>query len=130
MPTVSRPTSPHLTIYRKQITSVLSISHRLTGLWLFAGLGLVVVWLCILAYRPDLYSRWYGFLNSPVGLCALAAWTFSFYYHLSNGVRHLFWDMGKGFAIPQVESSGWAVIFFSAAMTAATWGIAHGLIGG
>ncbi len=118
----SRPLSPHLTIYRPQITSVLSITHRATGIWLFFGALLLVAWLCIVAYAPASYTGLYACMTSWLGQLFLLSWMFSFYYHLANGIRHLFWDIGMGFSIAQVNRSGWLVILFSLIMTAVTWG--------
>lgn len=122
MPSDSRPISPHLTIYRPQITSVLSITHRATGVWLFFGALFLSAWLCIVAYAPAAYAELHECLSSPLGKLFLVSWMVAFYYHLANGIRHLFWDIGKGFAIPQVNASGWAVLLFTLVMTAVTWG--------
>lgn len=119
---VQRPLSPHLTIYRKQISSVLSISHRISGLALYAGAMLVAAWLVIAAYMPEYYQTLYDLLASQPGRLCLLGWTLAFFYHLSNGIRHLFWDMGKGYSLPALHRSGWAVVFFAVTMTALTWG--------
>lgn len=116
-----RPTSPHLTIYRKQISSVLSIFHRMTGIALYAGALLVVLWLSISAYAPAFYSTFYGIISSPLGTLFLLGWTAAFYYHLCNGIRHLFWDIGKGFTLPVMHRSGYAVVYFTIFFTTATW---------
>src|SRR5271154_5369551 len=105
-----RPPSPHLSIYRPQISSVLSITHRLTGLALFAGTALLVLWLWSAAYAPAFYGTLHHALASVIGRVCLLGWLLAFYYHLSNGIRHLFWDAGMGFSLPQVDRSGWAVI--------------------
>jgi len=118
----NRPTSPHLSIYRPQISSVLSILHRMTGLALFAGTALMVTWLWSAAYAPSFYATFYSGLASSLGKLCLFGWTCAFYYHLGNGIRHLFWDIGKGFTLPVMNRSGWAVIVFMLLMTAATWG--------
>lgn len=117
-----RPTSPHLTIYRPQISSVLSIAHRLSGVWLFFGALLMVAWLYVVAYAPASYPAFYECLSSWIGELALLGWTAAFYYHLSNGIRHLFWDMGYGFSVPKLHLSGWLVILFTLLMTLITWG--------
>lgn len=119
-----RPLSPHLGIYRWQNSMVLSITHRATGVALFVGTALLVAWLCAAAYAPALYTTLHDLLTSPIGMLMLIGWTFSFYYHLANGIRHLFWDAGYGFALPAMNKSGWAVVLFTFAMTAATWGFA------
>ena len=125
MSNVQRPTSPHLTIYRKQITSVLSITHRLTGLALYAGTALIAMWLWSAAYAPAQFSALHGLLASPFGKFCLLGWTACFYYHLCNGIRHLFWDVGAGFDLKQVDRSGWTVVFLTVLMTAYTWHIAY-----
>lgn len=121
MSKVTRPTSPHLTIYRPQITSVTSIFHRFTGIGLMAGTALLVTWLFVAAYQPGEYIYLYEWMESPLGLILLFGWTLAFYYHLANGVRHLFWDMGKGFDIPSATRSGWFVLVFTVIMTGASW---------
>jgi len=129
-PVPLRPTSPHLTIYRPQISSVLSIMHRMTGLVLAVGISLLVVWLWSAAYNPAFFGTLHSWLASPLGLLLLFGWTLSFYYHFANGVRHLFWDIGKGFALHQMEKSGWAVLVFTFMMSAVTWGFVYGATGG
>jgi succinate dehydrogenase / fumarate reductase, cytochrome b subunit len=96
----NRPLSPHLSIYRPQISSVLSIMHRITGLALFVGTALITFWLWSAAYAPAFYSTFHAGLNSPFGQICLLGWTLAFYYHLGNGIRHLFWDMGKVLPFP------------------------------
>ena len=119
-----RPTSPHLGIYRPQISTVLSILHRITGIALFFGTAVIVAWLWTAAYAPASYTSLYDLLTSLPGRVLLLGWTLAFYYHLGNGIRHLFWDAGVGFSLPVMSRSGWAVLFFTCALTAFTWGIA------
>jgi succinate dehydrogenase / fumarate reductase, cytochrome b subunit len=119
-----RPLSPHIGIYRKQISSVMSILHRISGVALFLGTALMVVWLWTAAYAPNYYGTLHECMTSVLGQLCLLGWTAAFYYHLGNGIRHLFWDMGKGFAIPVMHKTGWAVLLFACAMTALTWGAA------
>ena len=117
----NRPLSPHLTIYRWQISSVLSILHRLTGFALTVG-TLVLAWfLWSAAYSQGCYDCLVKFLTHPLGIFFLAGWSFAFYYHLANGIRHLFWDIGLGFTLPVMNRSGITVVIFSLAATAATW---------
>lgn len=125
-----RPLSPHLTIYRPQITSVLSITHRATGVWLFFGAILLVGWLCVVAYAPGAYNTLHACATSFFGQLFLLSWLAAFFYHLSNGIRHLFWDIGLGFSLPQVNASGWAVVLFTLLLTAVTWGFAQAMTGG
>ena len=125
MATHERPTSPHLQIYRWQITSVLSILHRATGVALAVGTLVLVWWLIAAAAGPDAYgdARW--FLGSWLGYILLFCWSFALFYHLCNGIRHLGWDVGKGFDIPTAYRTGWLVVFTSLALTAAVWAVAY-----
>ncbi|MDE3015406.1 MAG: succinate dehydrogenase, cytochrome b556 subunit [Pseudomonadota bacterium] len=125
----NRPLSPHLSIYRPQISSVLSILHRLTGLALFAGTALVVAWLCSAAYAPAFYATLHDGMDSFIGRLCLLGWTLAFYCHFCNGIRHLFWDIGMGFTLPQMARSGWAVIVLTIVFTALTWGFVSALAG-
>ena len=116
-----RPLSPHLQVYKPQITSVLSILHRATGCFLSIGSLLLAYWLYNVAYGEQQYSAIHGFLSGIVGQLLLIAWSAALYYHLSNGIRHLFWDAGKGFSLPVVTKSGLAVLASAATLTAITW---------
>lgn len=119
--TAERPLSPHLQIYRPQLTSVLSISHRFTGVALAVGTLLLVWWLVALASGPEAFATAQGFVGSWLGRLMLLGWTFSLFYHLANGIRHLSWDIGLGFEIKQVNATGWVVVAVSTALTALTW---------
>jgi succinate dehydrogenase / fumarate reductase cytochrome b subunit len=116
MPRV-RPTSPHVWIYRWQIGNTLSILHRFTGAALAVGLIALSYWLMSVAGGPDAYAAASGFFRSPVGLLILLGWTFSFLFHLLNGVRHLFWDAGRGFERTARHASGWAAVLGALALT-------------
>ena len=105
-----RPISPHLQIYRKQITSVLSITHRVSGLILIVGAVLLAYWLIALATGPEAFADANAVLGSFLGRVALFGFTLAFFYHLANGVRHLFWDVGWGFDLATVYKSGYAAI--------------------
>ena len=119
-----RPISPHLGIYRPQISSVMSILHRITGVALFAGTALLVTWLWSAAYVPSFYATLYGLATTLPGRLCLMGWTAAFYYHLCNGIRHLFWDMGKGFELPTMHLTGWLTLLATLVFTALTWGVA------
>lgn len=123
-----RPLSPHLQIYRPQITSVLSISHRFSGAVLAAGLLLLVYWLAALASGEAAYAAALGVLGAWPVKVILFLGTLAFFYHLCNGIRHLWWDSGRGFEIPQIYASGWAVVIVSISLTVAAW--AFILLGG
>jgi succinate dehydrogenase / fumarate reductase, cytochrome b subunit len=116
-----RPLSPHLTIYRWPMTMVVSILHRVTGMALSLGLILLVGWAVAIADGAAAYDRFAGFLQSGLGRFLLAAFSFAFFFHLVNGVRHLFWDAGFGFEIPQANASGWAVIVSTVVLTLGYW---------
>lgn len=109
MGSVERPLSPHLGIYRWQVTNLLSIVHRLTGLYLSLGALVLVWWLVALASGPAAYARALDVLASGWFRLPIVGWVFCFFYHLANGVRHLFWDVGLGFEPRTFRISGWAV---------------------
>ena len=114
-----RPLSPHIQIYSPQIPSVLSITHRLTGVFLFVGALLLASWIIAATYGPKVFNQASLFLNSWFGSLILIGLTVSFFYHLGNGLRHLCWDLGKGFELKSLRFSGWVVIGFSIIMTLA-----------
>ena len=111
-----RPTSPHL-IYSWQIGNTLSILHRVTGAALALGLLALSYWLVSLAGGESSYAGAVRLLSSPLGLLALLGWTFAFMFHLLNGVRHLFWDAGRGFERAQRHASGWFAVVGAALLT-------------
>lgn len=117
-----RPLSPHLQVYRWQLTSVLSILHRATGVALSLGAILLVLWLLGAATSPDLYAGVQWFLGSWLGLLLLFGWTASLFYHLCNGIRHLWWNTGEGLELPVVYTSGWTVLAATAVLTIVAWG--------
>lgn len=116
-----RPLSPHLGIYRKLLTMVTSITHRITGVALTVGTLLFTAWLVILAFAPESYADFTSFITSPFGLFILVGFTWAFCYHLSNGIRHLIWDMGYGLRVDQINITGPLVIISSVVLTAIIW---------
>ena len=92
-----RPLSPHLLVYKPQLTSVLSISHRLSGAALAGGSLLAVWWIVALATGPEYFGFVQALMLSGPGQLVLMAFSAAVFYHLSNGIRHLFWDFGKGY---------------------------------
>jgi succinate dehydrogenase cytochrome b subunit len=116
-----RPLSPHLQIYRWQLTSVLSILHRATGIALALGAILLVSWLGAASDGPEPYARFQSFIGSPVGLILLFGWSVALFYHLCNGIRHLVWDTGRGLDLKSVYASGWGVLAATAALTIVAW---------
>jgi succinate dehydrogenase / fumarate reductase cytochrome b subunit len=121
MRSVDRPLSPHLQIYRWQLTSVLSILHRAAGVALGLGAILLVWWLVAAASGPGPYAAVQGFLGSWLGLLLLFGWTLSLFYHLCNGIRHLAWDTGIGFDLQTTYRTGWAVVAATAVLTVIAW---------
>jgi succinate dehydrogenase / fumarate reductase cytochrome b subunit len=124
-----RPLSPSLQIYRPQLTSVLSFTHRITGVALSVGTLLLVGWLIAAAGGPQTYSAVQGLIRSWLGLVLLFGWTFSFFFHLCNGIRHLAWDAGYGFELRTIYASGWTVVAFSTFLTVAAWIVSFVTVG-
>ena len=120
MPASPRPLSPHLQIYRPQITSVLSIIHRITGVVLTLGTMFLSWWLVAAAYGPRQFDNVQVFAGSWVGQLFLWSFAFSIFYHLGNGMRHLAWDFGWGFNMSQLRASGFAVLVFAVLGTTVT----------
>ena len=130
MTTGNRPLSPHLQVYRPQITSLLSIVHRLTGVALAAGALLLGYWLTSAAYGPETFAFAQGFLASWFGRLILFGMTFALFYHLLNGIRHLAWDAGWGFEMETLKLTGWLVIAATVVLTLITWIAAYAVAGG
>ncbi|MCH7710262.1 MAG: succinate dehydrogenase, cytochrome b556 subunit [Proteobacteria bacterium] len=130
MPKGKRPLSPHLQVYRPQLTSILSIFHRITGVALAAGMVLLVAWLLAAGAGPGPFAVAQGLLGSWLGMVVLLGFSFALFFHLCNGVRHLFWDAGWGFELPQVYASGWSVVVVSILLTGAAWAFGLTMMGG
>jgi succinate dehydrogenase / fumarate reductase cytochrome b subunit len=111
-----RPLSPFM-IYRWQITNLLSFLHRATGVVLSAGLLILVCWLVALAAGPESFAAIRSFYSGLLFDLVLTGWAFCFFYHLANGIRHLFWDVGWGFGHGQITAGGWAVVVFAVVAT-------------
>ena len=124
MSTQNRPLSPHLQVYRPQLTSILSITHRATGIVLSLGTIVLAVWLVALASGRETFHAVSGVIGSLPGKLLLFLFTLALFYHLCNGIRHLFWDAGYGFELEQVYTSGKAVVGASVLLTIITWIVA------
>lgn len=120
---VRRPLSPHLQIYKPQISSATSIFHRITGVALGAGTLLLTLWLVCAASGDDSFSIIQAFLASWVGLIILFGFTVALFYHFCNGIRHLAWDAGKGFELPTMHNSGRLVIVATIILSVAFWAL-------
>ena len=113
----NRPLSPHLTVYKPQITSVLSILHRITGAGLAVSTLLVVLWLASLAIGEATFKGFNNFLNNPFTTIVLVSSLWALWYHFCTGLRHLYWDMGYGYDLKSVTISGWVAVIFSFVLT-------------
>lgn len=118
---VQRPLSPHLQVYKPQISSTLSILHRGTGIAISVGTLLMVWWLAAAASGEGAYASVSGFVRSPIGVLLLIGWTAALWYHFCAGIRHLFWDFGYGYDIPQFHRSGRIAVGASVVLTGVTW---------
>ena len=118
----NRPLSPFLTVYRWQITMIMSILHRATGVALAVGTLALVYWLVAAAMGPDAYADAQELFGSWIGQFLLLGWAFSLFYHLCNGIRHLAWDAGWGFKIRTLYVTGYGVWVAALLLTAvAAW---------
>lgn len=127
MATHKRPLSPHLQIYKPQITSFTSILHRATGVALSVGTLVLVYWLSAIAGGEEAYKSAQELLGSVVGLVLLFGWSFALFYHLCNGIRHLFWDAGYGFEIETTRKTGRTVLAVSTILTVGAWALAYAM---
>ena len=117
----NRPLSPHLQVYRPQLTSVLSITHRATGIGLSFGIILLITWIIAAAAGENYFNMVNSLVTSWFGKLVLLGFTWALFYHLCNGIRHLFWDAGFGFELSTVYKSGYATIAGSIILTATAW---------
>jgi succinate dehydrogenase / fumarate reductase, cytochrome b subunit len=120
MATPKRPLSPFMIgpYYRPQLTSMLSIAHRATGVLLSMAGFVLAAWLLAVAGGSVGFDRFSALAGAPIGQLLLVLVLFSLIYHLLNGIRHLLWDIGWGFEIPRVYATGWAVVLLSVVLTA------------
>ena len=126
----NRPISPHLQVYRPQLTSMLSILHRITGVALAIGTILLVYWLIAAASGPEAFASAEALIGSRLGRILLFGWIFALYFHLANGIRHLFWDAGFGFELKTVYASGWTAVALAVALTLVSFIAGFVLAGG
>ena len=122
------PLSPHLQIYRWQISSLISITHRITGMLNFLGLIFISAWISSAGIGENIFEYFSVFLKSFIGRFILIGFTWSMSYHLLSGIRHLFWDLGYGYEIKTANFSGILVILSSLILTIVLWMIGRGLI--
>ena len=130
MTTDNRPLSPHLGIYRWQITMTMSIVHRATGIWLSLGTLVLIYWLIAAAAGPDAYTAAQALFGGWIGQILLWIWVFCLFFHLCNGIRHLFWDSSRGFAIRTFYVTGYTVWVIALLLTVTVIVLAYTLGGG
>ena len=121
MSDIDRPLSPHLQVYSWRISNTTSILHRLTGVGLSLGVFCFVGWVVSIAFGSAVYAMALSVLSGPLGLVVLFLFSLSFFYHLSNGIRHLFWDIGYGFEKGFARKTGWVAIFSALFITVLFW---------
>ena len=117
----SRPLSPHLQVYSWQITSIMSIGHRASGIALSFGTFLILVWLLALSLGPNIFNQVIHYITSWFGQLILFGFSVALIYHLLNGIRHLYWDAGKGYELEAVYRSGYSVIILTIVLTLSIW---------
>jgi succinate dehydrogenase / fumarate reductase cytochrome b subunit len=122
-PAKGRPLSPHLQIYRRSTSMMMSILHRITGAALYFGTLLLAWWLIAVAQGPKYYSFVNEILGHPVGKLVLLGYSWALVHHMLGGIRHLYWDTGRGFSLQTVNRLSWFTILGSLALTAALWAV-------
>ncbi len=120
-PNRPRPRAPNIQHYRPQLTSVLSIVNRITGVLLSVGAVVLVMWLIAASTGPRAYAAVQGIIASWPGQIILFGVTFAFFLHLCGGIRHLVWDTVHGFELRSIYASGWTVVAASVVLTSAAW---------
>ena len=129
MSSADRPVSPHLQIYKPQLTSVLSILHRFTGLGLAAGAAALVAWLIAAANGAAAFDTAQTIAGAWYGRLLLFLWAFALFYHLCNGLRHLAWDAGLGFDLKTTYLTGWIAVVAAVALTLLCFGAGYWYMG-
>jgi succinate dehydrogenase / fumarate reductase cytochrome b subunit len=124
---IARPLSPHLQVYKPQLTSGMSIFHRITGIALACGFPVFVAWLVVVAGGSQIYADFIGVFHTIVGQVLLFGWTFAFFYHFCCGIRHLAWDTGYWLSIKAVYTSGYVAIAIALLATASVWLKVYGM---
>jgi succinate dehydrogenase / fumarate reductase cytochrome b subunit len=121
MASPNRPLSPHLQVYKPQLTSVLSILHRAAGIALAVGTLLLVWWLVAAATGENAFADVQAFIGSWIGKLLLLGWSFAIFYHMCNGIRHLFWDAGRGYELETAYATGRIVVAAAIILTIGAW---------
>ena len=116
-----QPLSPHLSVYKWQVTNTLSILHRLSGLALFIVGFSLSIWILSISIGQEMFDAISSIFTSPIAIVLWVLVTQAFFYHFLNGIRHLFWDIGKGFETRELKISGAIVVILSLILTALFW---------
>jgi succinate dehydrogenase / fumarate reductase cytochrome b subunit len=124
-PQKARPLSPFLTVYRWPVTMATSIVHRMTGVALASGTLLVAWWLLAVSSGPETFNFFVSTMSAPLGQFVLFGFAWSLAYHFVNGIRHLAWDFGYGFAVPTANLTGILVFALSLLLAAGTFALAY-----
>lgn len=120
---IEKPISPHLTIYKPQISSVLSILHRVTGVINFVGI-IAITWVFVFSVyfaSEEFNVILCAFYEHFLGKIVLIGWSYSLFFHAFNGIRYLFWDFGMGFDLKVMHVTGWLSIMFATVLTVICW---------
>ena len=117
----NRPLSPHLTIYRPQINSIMSILHRITGVSMLVALAMLVWWFAAASYSSEYFAFVDGLLSSWIGGLIFILSTFALWYHLCNGIRHMIWDLGYGFDLEKLQTQSYIVVGAAIVLTFITF---------
>lgn len=118
----SRPLSPFLPVFfHTPMTSWMSITHRITGVALSVGILYFMWWMISAVIGEEAYDLFMWFNSTPLGIFMLMGWSLCFYYHLSNGIRHLFWDAGALMDLKPAFIAGFMVMAFTLVLTVGTW---------
>jgi succinate dehydrogenase / fumarate reductase cytochrome b subunit len=125
-----RPLSPHLQVWRLTLTMTMSIVHRITGAGLYFGMALLAWWLIAAASGPNAYATFEAFISSVIGRTILFGYTWALIHHALGGVRHLIWDMGRGFGPADRELLTLATLVGSVGLTIIVWLIGYFALGG
>lgn len=124
-----RPLSPHLQVYKFGLSMILSTLHRGFGALLTISTPALVIWLASIAAGPEAYAYLQTCFSHWLGQLVLLGWTVALFFHLCNGIRHLFWDVGRGYEIDEISRSGVIVAVSTLVLTVAAWWLAYQYLG-
>ena len=117
----NRPLSPHLSIYKKVLTSIFSIFHRITGIGLSLGSIFLALWISLIALGPNYFFIFEIISRNFIFKIILLLWTIGIFFHLFNGIRYLYWSYGIGMDLKTVYISGYIVFFLTLISSLCVW---------